>query len=253
MQDLGEEVILLRDTVSKQRAENHTMDRAIVTDNNKYESPSNLRDKSSSGSSVVTGDRAVSSDSVTVARIELTEKNNTQNKEISENFLTALFADEDIPNSHIQVSDGQDRDNVEVDVRGSERIDRQRKQDQDQLAKEASYNSLKRSRTAEDDQELLTEAFVRARPPDRSTPTKTERKTAYMPPSHSLHSSSHTSSHNNEDIKSVTAAESLAIDDDRCPICLDTPYGLMVLCKACRRGLHSACAKKGGGGTYTGK
>jgi hypothetical protein len=249
MQDLGEEVILLRDTVSKQKAENNTMDRAIVTNNNEYESPSNLRDKSSSSNSVVTGDRAVNSDPSTVARKELTEINKTQTKEISENFLTALSADEDIPNSHIQVSDGQDRNNVEVDVRGSERIDRQRKQDQDLITKEASYNSLKRSRTAEDDQELLTEDFVRARTPYRSSPPQTERKTAYTPPSHS---SSHTSSHKNEDIKSVTAAESLAIDDERCPICLDTPYGLMVLCKACRRGLHSACAKKGGGGTYTG-
>jgi hypothetical protein len=250
MQDLGEEVILLRDTVSKQKAENHIMDRAIVTDNNKYESPSNLRDKSSSSSSVVTGDRAVDSDSSTVARKDLTERNNTQTKEVTENFLTALSADDYIPNSHIEVSDGQDRDHVEVDVRGSERIDRQRKQDQDQLTKEASYNSLKRPRTAEDDQELLTEDFVRVRPPERSSPTKTERKTAHMPPSHS---SSHSSSPKNEDIKSVTAAESLAIDDERCPICLDTPYGLMVLCKVCRRGLHSACAKKGGGGTYTGK
>lgn len=238
MQDLGEEVILLRDQVSKQKAEN-----------NKYESPSNLRDKNSSSNCVVTGDRAVNSDSVIVARKDLTEINKSQSKEISENFLTVLSADEDIPNSHIDVSDGQDRDNVDVDVRGSERIDRKRKQDQDQLTKEASYNCLKRSRTAEDDQELLTEDFVRARPAERSSPPKIERKTAYTPPSHS---SSHTSRHKNEDIKSVTAAESLAIDDERCPVCLDTPYGLMVLCKACRRGLHSACAKKGGGGTYTG-
>jgi hypothetical protein len=249
MQDLGEEVIFLRDKVSEQKAENNTMDRVIVTDN-KYESPSNLRDKSSdsNSSSVVTGDRAVDYDSVTVARKELTEKNNSWSKEISENFLTALSADEDIPNSHIEVSDGSN--NVEVDVRGTERIDRQRKQDHDQHTKEASYKSLKRSRTAEDDQELLTEDFVRARPPERSSPTKTERKATYTPPSHS---SSHNSGHKNEDIKSVTAAESLDSDDERCPICLDTPYGLMVLCKVCRRGQHSACAKKGGGGTYTGK
>lgn len=249
MQVLGEEVILLRDQASKQKAEKNTMDRAIATDN-KYETPNNLRDKSSNSNSVVTGDRAVNSDSVTVGRKDLTERNNTQNKEIAENFLTALSADEDIPNSHIEVSGGQDRENAEMDVRGSEHIDRQRKQDQDQLTKEASYNSLKRSRTAEDDQELLTEDFLRARPPDRSSPTKTGRKTAYTPPSHS---SSHNSTHKNEDIKSVTAAESLDLDDERCPICHDIPYGLMVLCKVCRHGLHSACAKKGGGGTYTGK
>lgn len=251
MQVLGEEVILLRDQASKQKAENNTMDRAIVTDN-KYESPNNLRVKSGNSNSIVTGDWAVNSDSVTVGRKEMTERNNTQNKEISENFLTALSADEDIPNSHIEVSDGQDRDNVEVDVRGSERIERQRKQDQDQdqLTKGASYNSLKRSRTAEDDQELITEDFLRARPPDRSSPTKAERKAAYTPPSNSY---GHNSSHKNEDVNSLTAGESLDLDDERCPICLDTPYGLMVLCKVCRRGLHSACAKKGGGGTYTGK
>ena len=38
------------------------------------------------------------------------------------------------------------------------------------------------------------------------------------------------------------------IDDDRCPVCLDSPFGLMVLCSGCRYALHSACAKKSGGG-----
>jgi hypothetical protein len=46
------------------------------------------------------------------------------------------------------------------------------------------------------------------------------------------------------------AMESLqqAMDDDRCPICLDNPFGLMVLCSGCRNALHSACAKRTGGG-----
>ena len=38
------------------------------------------------------------------------------------------------------------------------------------------------------------------------------------------------------------------MEDDRCPVCLDCPFGLMVLCSGCRNALHSACAKKTGGG-----
>lgn len=38
--------------------------------------------------------------------------------------------------------------------------------------------------------------------------------------------------------------EEIDTDDDRCQICLDCPYGLMVLCSICKRALHSACAKK---------
>lgn len=38
--------------------------------------------------------------------------------------------------------------------------------------------------------------------------------------------------------------EELDTDDERCQICLDSPYGLMVLCSICKRALHSACAKR---------
>jgi hypothetical protein len=38
------------------------------------------------------------------------------------------------------------------------------------------------------------------------------------------------------------------MEDDRCPVCLDCPFGLMVLCSGCRNALHSACAKRTGGG-----
>lgn len=38
--------------------------------------------------------------------------------------------------------------------------------------------------------------------------------------------------------------EEIDTEDDRCQICLDCPYGLMVLCSICKRALHSACAKK---------
>lgn len=45
------------------------------------------------------------------------------------------------------------------------------------------------------------------------------------------------------------AALEQGMEDDRCPVCLDCPFGLMVLCSGCRNALHSACAKRTGGGT----
>lgn len=40
--------------------------------------------------------------------------------------------------------------------------------------------------------------------------------------------------------------------DERCPSCQDTPFGLMVVCTGCKRGIHSACAKKTAGYTAAG-
>ena len=204
-----------------------------------YESPGNIQDKSSNN--IVTGDRASNSESAIVARKQLVNDKNALTSEVSENFLTALSADDDIPHSQVEISNGNIHEKIETDSRGPEWIDRDRQQDH-HVTEATSYNSLKRTRTAEDNEELLAEDFVRV----RTHLDKEDTKIKHTPPSSNT-------SNKNEYINSVIEAESLDLDDERCPICLDTPYGLMVLCKVCRRGLHSACAKKGGGGTYTGK
>ena len=208
-----------------------------------YESPVALQDNSHK--SIVTEDRVLNSVSAIVGREDLPEDKNEFATEISENFLMALSADDDAPYSNIAISDVSVRDNIKADGRGSEWIDTDRNRQHDQNAIDAARNSLKRARAAEDNEELISEDFLKVRPPR----LEKEKKNTYTSPS----SSTSQTSLKIKSTNSALEAESVDLDDERCPACLDTPYGLMVLCKVCRRGLHSACAKKGGSGTYTGE
>ena len=239
LQHLGEEVVHLRDQVSKQQPADNIVARTNTREN-MYESPVALQDNSNK--SIVTEDRIVNSDSAIVGREELTKDKNEFTTEISENFLMALSADDDVPYSNIAIYDGNIRDNIKVDGRGSEWIDNDRNRQHDKNAMDVSHNSLKRARAAEDNEELITEDFLKVRP----TRLEDDKKSDHTSPLSNT-------SHKNKSSNSAVEAESVDLDDERCPACLDTPYGLMVLCKVCRRGLHSACAKKGGGGTYTGE
>lgn len=239
LQHLGEEVVHLRDQVSKQQPADNIVARTNPRENT-YESPVALQDNSNK--SIVTEDRVVNSDFAIVGREDLTKDKNEFTTEISENFLMALSADDVVPYSNIAINDGNIRDNIKKNGRGSEWIDTDRSRQHEQDAVDASHNSLKRARVAEDNEELITEDFLKMKLPR----LEDEKKSDYTSPLSNT-------SHKNKSTNSAMEAESVDLDDERCPACLDTPYGLMVLCKVCRRGLHSACAKKGGGGTYTGE
>ena len=52
--------------------------------------------------------------------------------------------------------------------------------------------------------------------------------------------------------ESTSTIEDLELDDEKCQMCQDHPFGLMVLCSICKRALHSACAKKVGLGLLPG-
>ena len=100
LQHLGEEVVHLRDQVSKQQPADNIVARTNTREN-MYESPVALQDNSNK--SIVTEDRIVNSDSAIVGREELTKDKNEFTTEISENFLMALSADDDVPYSNIAI------------------------------------------------------------------------------------------------------------------------------------------------------